>query len=94
MLGKNDGIFVYKERCRLAIKGQKLLLVRTIYFHHIKNQVTFIQIFKYMIKLVRCDCFRYTHLFNDLISPVMFVYLVVISVNLGVNIIQIVEVRI
>nr|QNS36236.1 olfactory receptor 49b [Mythimna separata] len=46
------------------------------------------------------DCHRfyttlveYTHLFNSLISPVMFVYLVVISVNLGVNIIQIVEIQ-
>ncbi|CAH0699706.1 unnamed protein product [Spodoptera exigua] len=35
----------------------------------------------------------YTHLFNALISPVMFVYLVVIAINLGVCIIQIVEIH-
>nr|ALM26225.1 odorant receptor 35 [Athetis dissimilis] len=35
---------------------------------------------------------EYTRLFNALISPVMFVYLVLISVNLGVIIIQIAQV--
>ncbi|XP_022834239.1 odorant receptor 49b-like, partial [Spodoptera litura] len=36
---------------------------------------------------------EYTHLFNALISPVMFMYLVVISINLGVCIVQIVEIH-
>ncbi|XP_075971077.1 odorant receptor 10-like [Anticarsia gemmatalis] len=36
---------------------------------------------------------KYQKLFNSLISPVMFVYLIVISVNLGVCIIQIVEIH-
>nr|WCC57362.1 odorant receptor 27 [Papilio dardanus] len=43
---------------------------------------------KFHIELV-----KYQKMFNDLISPVMFVYLIVISVNLGVCIIQIVEVQ-
>ncbi|CAG4936907.1 unnamed protein product [Colias eurytheme] len=36
---------------------------------------------------------KYQNLFNSLISPVMFVYLIVISVSLGVCIIQIVELQ-
>nr|WCC57547.1 odorant receptor 27 [Papilio memnon] len=43
---------------------------------------------KFHVELV-----KYQKMFNGLISPVMFVYLIVISVNLGVCIIQIVEVQ-
>ncbi|XP_047020273.1 odorant receptor 49b-like isoform X1 [Helicoverpa zea] len=50
------------------------------------------------LKIAECHRFHttlveYTRIFNALISPVMFVYLVVISVNLGVCIIQIVEIE-
>ncbi|XP_014357315.2 odorant receptor 49b-like [Papilio machaon] len=43
---------------------------------------------KFHVELV-----KYQKTFNGLLSPVMFVYLIVISVNLGVCIIQIVEVQ-
>nr|WCC57424.1 odorant receptor 27 [Papilio glaucus] len=48
--------------------------------------------------IVKChefhvDLIKYQKIFNGLISQVMFVYLTVISVNLGVCIIQIVEVQ-
>ncbi|CAK1553450.1 unnamed protein product [Leptosia nina] len=48
--------------------------------------------------IIKCHNFylkliEYHTLFNSLISPVMFIYLIVISVNLGVCIIQIVELK-